>query len=66
MNFHDRMARFFARKPTVHPTAFIAPGAVVIGDVTLGEEASVWFHTVLRGDINASSSGRARTSRMAA
>ena len=34
----------------VHPTAFIAEGAVVIGDVTLGADASVWFNAVLRGD----------------
>ena len=34
----------------VHPTAFIAPGAFVIGDVTLGADASVWFNAVLRGD----------------
>lgn len=34
----------------IHPTAFIAEGAVVIGDVTLGAEASVWFNAVLRGD----------------
>jgi len=38
--------------PTVHPTAWIAPGAWVIGAVELGEEASVWFNAVLRGDIN--------------
>ena len=34
----------------IHPTAFIAPGAVVLGDVTLGPRASVWYHAVLRGD----------------
>ncbi len=34
----------------VHPTAFIARGAVVIGDVTLGADVSVWFNAVLRGD----------------
>jgi carbonic anhydrase/acetyltransferase-like protein (isoleucine patch superfamily) len=38
---------------TVHPTAFIAPGAVVVGDVTLGEQASVWFNATLRGDVEA-------------
>jgi carbonic anhydrase/acetyltransferase-like protein (isoleucine patch superfamily) len=32
------------------PSAFIAPGAVVVGDVTLGARASVWFNTVVRGD----------------
>ncbi len=36
---------------TIHPTAFIAPGAVVLGDVVLGREASVWYHTVVRGDM---------------
>ena len=36
-----------------HPTAFIAPGAVVVGDVTLGAKASVWFQAVLRGDSEA-------------
>lgn len=34
----------------IHPTAFIAPGAVVLGDVTLGPHASVWYTAVLRGD----------------
>lgn len=32
------------------PTAFIAPGAVVVGEVTLGARASIWFNTVIRGD----------------
>ena len=36
---------------TIHPTAFIAPGAVVLGDVTLGPRASVWYQAVLRGDM---------------
>ena len=38
--------------PTVHPTAWVVPGATVIGDVTLEEESSVWYGAVLRGDIN--------------
>jgi carbonic anhydrase/acetyltransferase-like protein (isoleucine patch superfamily) len=36
---------------SVHPTAFIAPTAVVLGDVTLGPRASVWYQAVLRGDM---------------
>lgn len=36
---------------TIHPTAFIAATAAVMGDVTLGEDASVWYGTVLRGDM---------------
>ncbi len=35
----------------IHPTAFIAPGAVVIGDVTLGRDSSIWYNTVVRGDM---------------
>ncbi|HEY6194771.1 MAG TPA: DinB family protein [Candidatus Eisenbacteria bacterium] len=34
----------------IHPSAFVAPGAVVVGEVTLGEQSSVWFGCVLRGD----------------
>ena len=45
------MARYFAAKPSIHPTAFVAPGADLIGDVTLEEESSVWYQTVLRADI---------------
>ncbi len=39
-------------KFTSHDTSFIAPGAVVIGAVELAAESSVWFTSVLRGDIN--------------
>jgi len=35
----------------IHPTAFIAPTASVMGDVTIGAEASVWYGAVLRGDM---------------
>jgi carbonic anhydrase/acetyltransferase-like protein (isoleucine patch superfamily) len=34
----------------LHPTAFVAPGATVVGEVTLGAHASVWFGAVVRGD----------------
>ena len=37
--------------PKIHPTAFIAPGAMIIGAVSIGEESSVWFNCVLRGDL---------------
>jgi carbonic anhydrase/acetyltransferase-like protein (isoleucine patch superfamily) len=37
--------------PTIAPDAFVAPGAVVIGDVTIGAGSSVWYNAVLRGDI---------------
>jgi carbonic anhydrase/acetyltransferase-like protein (isoleucine patch superfamily) len=38
------------KRPTVHPDAYIAPTAVLIGDVEIGAGASVWFGAVLRGD----------------
>ncbi|HKV45556.1 MAG TPA: gamma carbonic anhydrase family protein [bacterium] len=39
------------RTPRIAPTAFIAPTATIIGDVTIGEDASIWFGAVLRGDV---------------
>ena len=38
--------------PRIHESAFIAPGATIIGDVEIGAEASVWHGCVLRGDVN--------------
>jgi carbonic anhydrase/acetyltransferase-like protein (isoleucine patch superfamily) len=35
----------------IHPTAFIAPTAAVMGDVTVGAESSIWYGAVLRGDM---------------
>ncbi|HSR83974.1 MAG TPA: gamma carbonic anhydrase family protein [Streptosporangiaceae bacterium] len=37
-------------RPVIHPEAWVAPGAVVVGRVTLGRGASVWYGSVLRGD----------------
>jgi carbonic anhydrase/acetyltransferase-like protein (isoleucine patch superfamily) len=44
---------FEGRTPRIHASAWIAPGAVVVGDVSLGEDASVWYGCVLRGDVHA-------------
>ena len=38
--------------PVIHPTAFVAPGADIIGRVRLAKDSSVWFGCVLRGDVN--------------
>ncbi len=38
--------------PEIHATAFVAPGAVIVGGVKIGESVSIWYHCVLRGDIN--------------
>ena len=37
--------------PKIHKEAWIAPGAVVIGDVEIGKDSSVWYQTVIRADI---------------
>jgi carbonic anhydrase/acetyltransferase-like protein (isoleucine patch superfamily) len=39
--------------PRIHDTAFIAPGCRIIGDVEIGEGASIWYNCVLRADVNA-------------
>ena len=49
------------KEPTIHPRAFVHPDAVLIGDVRVGELASIWPTAVLRGDSNYISVG-ARTS----
>ena len=38
--------------PRVHPDAWVAPGAVIVGDVEIGPESSVWYGTVVRGDVH--------------
>jgi carbonic anhydrase/acetyltransferase-like protein (isoleucine patch superfamily) len=43
---------FEGKTPRVDPTAFVAPGAQLIGDVDIAAEASIWFNCVLRGDVN--------------
>ncbi len=43
---------FKDKSPQIDPSAFIAENAVVIGDVTIGAEASIWYNCALRGDVN--------------
>ncbi|MER7796029.1 gamma carbonic anhydrase family protein [Microbacterium sp. NPDC096154] len=43
--------------PAVHPDAFVADGARIIGSVRIGERASVWYNAVVRGDVEAISIG---------
>jgi carbonic anhydrase/acetyltransferase-like protein (isoleucine patch superfamily) len=38
--------------PKIDPSVFIAEGAHIIGDVEIGKDSSVWFNTVIRGDVN--------------
>lgn len=52
MTLQERLALYLDANPDIHPAAFIAPGAVLVGAVTVEEEASIWFNAVLRADIN--------------
>ena len=49
---HAGIAARLKKGPTIHSSAWIVPGATVLGDVILEEESSVWYGAVLRGDIN--------------
>ena len=46
------MLSFGGKSPRVDPTAFVAPGAQLIGNIEIGPEASIWYNCVLRGDVN--------------
>jgi carbonic anhydrase/acetyltransferase-like protein (isoleucine patch superfamily) len=43
---------FQGTEPQIDPSAFIAETAVVIGDVTIGPQSSIWYNVVARGDVN--------------
>ena len=47
-----QLDRFLRRQPRLGHGVYIAAGAVVLGDVTLGDFSSVWYNAILRGDIN--------------
>jgi carbonic anhydrase/acetyltransferase-like protein (isoleucine patch superfamily) len=47
-----QLDKFLRKQPVLGKGVYIARGAVVVGDVTLGDGASVWYNAVLRGDIN--------------
>ena len=52
MEFAERLKTYWSKQPVVAENAYITSRAVVIGDVTIGEESSIWYGAVLRGDIN--------------
>ena len=39
-------------EPAIHTTALVADDAIIIGDVEMGEDASIWFGSIIRGDVN--------------
>jgi carbonic anhydrase/acetyltransferase-like protein (isoleucine patch superfamily) len=48
----EQLDAFLRKQPVLGKNVYIARGAVVVGDVTLGDGSSVWYNAVLRGDIN--------------
>lgn len=48
----QQLNTFLRKKPALGQGVYLARGAVVLGDVTLGDYSSVWYNAVLRGDIN--------------
>lgn len=52
MTVEERLEKFLSQSPQLSEAAFIAPTADIMGAVTLGKDASVWYQCVLRGDIN--------------
>lgn len=46
------LVNYQGQQPDIHKTAFIAPGAVVTGDVQIGAGSSVWYNAVIRGDVS--------------
>lgn len=43
---------FKGMMPKIDPSAFVTDDSIIIGDVEIGEDASVWFGSILRGDVN--------------
>lgn len=52
------LIEFDGKKPRVGKNVFIAPGAVIIGDVEIGDHTSIWFSCVVRGDLGPISIGQ--------
>jgi gamma-carbonic anhydrase len=48
----NQLHKFLRRQPSLGKGVYVAKGAVVVGDVTLGDHSSVWYNAVLRGDIH--------------
>ena len=47
-----RLIPIHGKTPRIHESAFIAPGTVIVGDVTIGAGSSIWYNCVLRADVS--------------
>lgn len=52
LNFQEKLFPYLDLFPRVHPSVFLAAGVKIIGDVEIGEDSSVWYNTVIRGDVH--------------
>ena len=48
---NNHLLRFDNRRPTIASTAFVAAGAILVGDVTLSDHSSIWYGAIVRGDV---------------
>ena len=58
MNAAERLEKHLGEEPLYGPDVFVAPTAVVLGDVQMDEGSSLWYGGVLRGDINSIKIGK--------
>ncbi|CAN5960395.1 unnamed protein product, partial [Sphagnum jensenii] len=49
---HQTIMKLFDKSPVIDETVFVAPSAAVIGDVKIGQNSSIWYGCVIRGDVN--------------
>ncbi len=52
MKMKGKILEFDGVKPRLHPSVFLADGSFIIGNVKIGEGSSIWYNTVVRGDVN--------------
>lgn len=55
LNYQDKERKLFPYLelfPEIHPTVFLASGVKIVGDVKIGENSSVWYNCVIRGDVH--------------
>jgi carbonic anhydrase/acetyltransferase-like protein (isoleucine patch superfamily) len=52
VNLRQQFDTYLRQQPRIGKGVYIAQSAVVVGDVTMGDHSSIWYHAVARGDIN--------------
>jgi len=50
--FEGHIFSYLDLNPKIDDSVYLSPGSKIIGDVTIGEHSSIWFNTVVRGDVN--------------